>query len=184
MAQILVNNALVSTALRDAATTFKAAIVVSAAAILSQEKPDLDANAAAAVSHFDAFREKLRALRDGILQGAGNARALAMLSTAGTAEIDFEMFAGQMVSIDKLIEGNKRTLLAIVSESTRDGIELFAEQVGILGRTFQFAAFTAGEQAPEMPFKFDQFFLETIADLGQRDWSEAAGKPAPVAQRQ
>jgi hypothetical protein len=177
MPKIPVNTALVTAALRDAATTLKTAIVVSAAAILSQAKPDLDANAAAAVDQLDAFRDKLHTLRDGIRQGTGNAKALAVLSTAGTADIDFEALAQDIAVVDRLIEATRRTLFAVVSNNARDGIEMFAEQVGILGRHFQFVGFRAGEPAPAAPFQFDQFFLETIADLGQRDWSNAAGEP-------
>jgi hypothetical protein len=177
MPKIHVNTALVAAALRDAATTLKAAIVVSAAAILSQAKADLDANAAAAVDQLDAFREKLLALRDEIHQGAGNARALAVLSTAGTTDIDFELLDKDIVFVGQLTEATKRMLFTVVSNNARDGIEVFAEQVDILGRHFQFVGFRAGEPAPAAPFQFDQFFLETIADLGQRDWSDAAGEP-------
>lgn len=174
MPYILVNSAMVAGGLRDAATSLKAAIVVSAAAILSQAKPDLDANAAAAVSQFDAFRDKLRTLQDDIRKGAGNARALAVLSTVGTAEIDARLLDLDIACVDQFIKATEQMLFAVVSNSKRDGIEAFAEQVGILGRNFHNVAVSAGEPAPAVPFKFDQFFLETMADLGQRDWSDAA----------
>ncbi|MDB5500927.1 MAG: hypothetical protein JWR89_829 [Tardiphaga sp.] len=177
MPHIQVNTALVSAALRDAATTLKAAVAVSAAAILSQAKADLEANAAAALGHLDAFRNKLDALRDAILHGRGNAMALATISNVGTAEVDTDALAAKIAIIDGRLDRFKEALLTIVGSAERDGLDVFAERAGALGRAFQDLAFTAGEPIAAAPFQFDQFFLETMADLGQRDWSDAAEGP-------
>src|SRR4051812_2937343 len=91
MSQIHLNNALLATSLRDAATPLKAALVVSAAAILSQAKPDLDANAAAARQHLDVFCHQLHAMRDGILLNRDNAAALAVVSRASTVQLDTDV---------------------------------------------------------------------------------------------
>ena len=179
MPTIQVNTAQVSTALRDAATTLKAAITVSAAAILSQSQGDLEANAAAAARHFDAFRGKLDALKETIVKGSGNAAALAMISTAGTAEVDAAALKSRIAGIDGSIERIKHALFSVVGSAERDGIEAFAERVGELGRAFQDVAFSAGEPAAAAPFQFDQFFLEAMAELGQRDWSDAAEGQRP-----
>jgi len=130
-------------ALRDAATTLKAAIAVSAAAILSQAEADLKANAAAAIEHFDAFGRKLDALRTDSL----NERIGVVAERMDIA---------------------KATLFEVVGSAERDGLAVYAERVGELG-----AAFNAvmAHAAPVPPFQFDQFFLETMHDLGQRDWS-------------
>lgn len=134
-------------ALRDAATTLKAALAVSAAAILSQAEADLKANAAAAIAHFDTFGRKLDALRtDALNAGIG-----------GVAE---------------RIDIAKASLFDVVGSPERDGVAIFAERIGELGAAFNAVLAKAG-QAPEPPFQFDQFFLESLHDLGQRDWSDA-----------
>lgn len=138
----------IAAALRDAATTLKAALAVSAAAILSQAEPDLKANAAAAIQHFDMFGRKLDALRtDALNAGIG------------------------IVAIR--IDVTKASLFEVVGSPERDGLAIFAECVGELGAEFNAVMAKAG-QAPEPPFQFDQFFLESMHDLGQRDWSEGA----------
>lgn len=173
MPRIQVNTALVSAALRDAGTTLKAAIVVSAAAILSQAKADLEANATAAAGHLDAFRGKLDALCEAMLGGKGNAAALAMISSSGTADVDTDALAAKIAIVEGLVDRIRQALFAVVGSATRDGFDVFAARAGELGRAFQDVAFTAGEPAAAAPFQFDQFFLETMADLGQRDWSDA-----------
>ena len=177
MARIHVNTGQVSAALRAAATVLKAAIVAAAAAILSQAKADLEANAANAVDHLGAFRDKLHALHEAMLQDSGNAAALAVISSAGTAEVDIDAVAARIATVDDQIERARAALLAVVGSAQRDGIDVFAKHVGILGRAFQDVAISAGEQAAAMPFQFDQFFLETMADLGQRDWSATGTGP-------
>lgn len=175
MARIQVKTGQVSAELRAAATALKAAIVVAAAAILSQDKADLDANAAAAIGHLDAFHGKLDALHDQLLQDSGNAAALAIVSSAGTAEVDIQAVAARIAAVDELIERTKAALFTVVGSAERDGIDVFAECVGALGRAFQDTALAAGAPAiTATPFQFDQFFLETMHDLGQRDWSAAA----------
>ncbi|MET0879699.1 MAG: hypothetical protein ABWY14_21425 [Tardiphaga sp.] len=171
MPRIQVNTAQVSAALRDAGTTLKAAITLSAAAILSQTESDLEANAAAAARHLDAFRSKLDALTEAILNGSGNAAALATISTAGTAEVETAELKSKVAVAAGLVERIRRALFVVVSSADRDGIDAFAELAGELGRAFQDVAFSAGEPAAAAPFQFDQFFLETMAELGQRDWS-------------
>jgi hypothetical protein len=173
MPKIQVNTALVAAAARDAATSLKAAIVVAAAAILSQAKADLEANAAAAVEHLHAFRRKLDALHDGVLLGRGNAAALATIAHVGTADIDTDALAVKIAGIDASIARLEQTLFSVVGSATREGIDVFAERAGALGRAFQDVTFTAGEPAAAKPFQFDQFFLETMADLGRRDWGDA-----------
>lgn len=132
-------------ALRDAATTLKAAIAVSAAAILSQAEADLKANATAAIDHFDSFGRKLDALRTDTLN------------------------AGIGV-IAQRIDLTKASLFEVVGSPERDGLTIFAERVGELGAALNAVMATAGD-APAPPFQFDQFFLESLHDLGQRDWS-------------
>ncbi|MDB5620198.1 hypothetical protein [Tardiphaga sp.] len=134
-------------ALRDAATTLKAAIVVSAAAILSQADADLRANAAAAVEHFDSFGRKLDTLRTNSL----NDRISVVASKTDIA---------------------KTTLFEVVGSAEREGLATFAERVGELGQAFNEVMAQAG-LASTPPFQFDQFFLESMHDLGQRDWSDA-----------
>ena len=136
----------ISSALRDAATTLKAAIAVSAAAILSQAEADLKANATAAINHFDAFGRKLDALRtDALNAGIG--------------------------VIAERIDITKASLFEVVGSPERDGLAIFAERVGELGSALNSVMTLAGK-APEPPFQFDQFFLESMHDLGQRDWSD------------
>ena len=135
-------------ALRDAATTLKAALAVSAAAILSQAEADLKANAAAAIQHFDMLGRKLDALRtDALNAGIG--------------------------VVARRIDFTKASLFEVVGSPERDGLAIFAERVGELGAELNAVMAKAG-QAPEPPFQFDQFFLESMHDLGQRDWSEGA----------
>jgi hypothetical protein len=135
-------------ALRGAATTLKAALAVSAAAILSQTEADLKANAAAAIQHFDMFGRKLDALRtDALNAGIG--------------------------VVVRRIDVTKASLFDVVGSPERDGLATFAERVGELGAELNAVMAKAG-QAPEPPFQFDQFFLESMHDLGQRDWSEGA----------
>lgn len=173
MARIQVNTEQVSAALRAAATALKAAIVVAAAAILSQARADLEANAAAAVDHLDTFRSKLDALHDAMLRDSGNAAALATISSAGTADIDIDAVAAGIAAVDDQIARTKAALFAVVGSAERDGIDTFAERVGALGRAFHDTTLAAGAPAiTALPFQFDQFFLETMHDLGQRDWSD------------
>jgi hypothetical protein len=134
-------------ALRDAATSLKAAIAVSAAAILSQVEADLRANAAAAIDHFDTFGRKLDSLRtDALNPGIG--------------------------VVAERIDNTKATLFEVVGSPERDGLAIFAERVGELGAALNAVMAEAG-QAPQPPFQFDQFFLESMHDLGQRDWGDA-----------
>jgi uncharacterized protein with beta-barrel porin domain len=134
-------------ALRDAATTLKAAIAVSAAAILSQADADLRANAAAAIEHYETFGRKLDALRtDGLNAGIG--------------------------VVAERIDIAKASLFEVVGSPERDGLAIFADRVGELGSALNAVMATAG-RAPEPPFRFEQFFLESMHDLGQRDWSDA-----------
>ncbi|MEH2475719.1 hypothetical protein V1281_003106 [Nitrobacteraceae bacterium AZCC 2161] len=171
MPKILVNTELVSAALKPVATTLKAAVVVSAAAVLSQAKGDLEANAAAAVTHLDEFSQKLHAVRNGMLQQ--NAVASAIISNAHTAEIDVDALHEKIGTVDDQVEGTKEALFEIVGSAERDGLDVFAERVGALGRALQdVMALAAGDRlAAAPPFMFDQFFLETMHDLSQRDWS-------------
>ena len=136
-------------ALRDAATTLKAAIAVSAAAILSQAEADLRANAAAAIEHFDSFGRKLDALRTDALND------------------NIGLVADRM-------DIAKASLFEVVGSPERDGLTVFAERVGELGAAFHAVMVKAG-CAPTPPFLFDQFFLESMHDLGQRDWTDGAG---------
>jgi hypothetical protein len=143
---------LIPAALRGAETTLKAAIVVSAAAILSQAEADLKANAAAAIGHFDGFGRKLDALRTHALND-------------------------RIGVVAERIDIAKATLFEVVGSAERDGLALFAERIGELGAAFNDVMAQAGA-APTPPLQFDQFFLESMHDLGQRDWSDTgAGAP-------
>lgn len=134
-------------ALRDAATKLKAAIVVSAAAILSRAEADLKANAAAAIAHFDAFEQKLDALRTDALNDS-------------------------IGVVARRIDITKASLFEVVGSAERDGLAIFAERVGELGAALNAVMAQAGS-APSPPFQFEQLFLESMHDLGQRDWSDA-----------
>ncbi len=134
-------------ALRDAATTLKAAIVVSAAAILSQAEADLKANAAAAIAHFDAFERKLDALRTDALND-------------------------RIGDVAKRTDIAKASLFEVVGSAERDGLAIFAKRIGELGTALNAVMAQAGS-APIPPFQFEQFLLESMHDLGQRDWSGA-----------
>jgi hypothetical protein len=134
-------------ALRAAATTLKAAIAVSAAAILSQAEADLRANATAAIGHFETFGRKLDALRTDALNAC-------------------------IGVVAERIDITKATLFEVVGSPERDGLAIFAERVGELGEALNAVMAKAGP-APTPPFQFGQFFLESMHDLGQRDWSDA-----------
>ena len=138
----------VPSCLRKAMTTLKAAIVVSAAAILSQSEADLHANAAAAAGHFELFMRTLDPLRS-------------------------EALNGRIGVVAERVDVARTTLLAVVGSAERDGLESFAERIGELGAAFNdVLAEACAATAP--PFRFDQFFLESMHELGQRDWSGAS----------
>ena len=172
MATIRINTELALAALRRSATTLKAAIAVSAAAILSETDGDLQANSSAALAHFDDFGQKLEAVSAAVQDK--NALAAAVVSHAGVSEVDLDALGRQIELIHGLLKTTKRSLRAVVGSRTRDGIDIFAGHVGSLGRSLQHLAFHAGEPAATTPFMFEQFFLKTMADLGQRDWSDGA----------
>lgn len=172
MAKIRINTEMALVALRRSATMLKAAIAVSAAAILSETDGDLQANSSAALSHFDDFGQKLKAVSAAVQDK--NAIAAAIVLHAGVSEIDVDALGKQLELMHGLLKTTRRSLRAVVGSRTRDGIDVFAGHVGSLGRCFQHFAFSVGEPAAATPFMFEQFFLETMADLGQRDWSDGA----------
>ena len=101
----------------------------------------------AAIAHYDTFGRKLDALRTGVLNDGISAVA-------------------------ERTDIAKASLFEVVGSSERDGLTNFAERIGELGAAFNAVLAQAG-QAPASPFQFDQFFLESLHDLGQRDWSDA-----------
>lgn len=171
MPKLLVKTEQVSVSLRKVTSTLKAAIVVSAAAILSRTSDDLEANAANAMGHFDDFAGQFHGIRQGMLPRA-------LLSTTYVLGTDIEIEASVCDEAIKRIDGHlasARQAFRTVAESPeRDGLDVFTESVGALGRAFQgFTALVTPEK-DATPFLFDQFFLEAMQDLAQRDWSAAA----------
>lgn len=164
---VITDTALAS--LQKVLSTLKAAAVVSAAAILSQGKSDLEANAAAATGHFDGVSRQLDAFRKCVLENA--------LSPAKTGvrivDVDIDALDRLIDNADQQIVQTRDALFAVVESSERNGLEAFAERIGELGRALQEAiALIAPSAFPgETPFKFDQFFLESLQELSQRDWS-------------
>lgn len=162
----------VSPALRKAASTLKAAAVVSAAAILSQTQSDLDANVAAAAGHFDDVAQQLHAMRSNILKDAlAQARP-----QGGTTDVDIDLLDRVIGHVDDDIALTKEALIDIAGSAERDGLDAFVQRIGDLGRALQDVATTLGEKLPDgtQPFLYDQFFLEAMHDLAQRDWSASA----------
>lgn len=162
----------VSPALRKAASTLKAAAVVSAAAILSQSQSDLEANAAAAAGHFDDVAQQLHAMRSNVLKDAlAQARP-----QDGTTDVDIDLLDRMIGRVDDGIALTKEALFEIAGSTERDGLDSFVQYIGDLGRALQDVAATLGEQLPSgtQPFLYDQFFLESMHELAQRDWRASA----------
>jgi hypothetical protein len=155
--------------LRQALSTLKAAAVVSAAAVLSQGKSDLEANAAAATGHLDNVSRQLHAFRKGVLQDA------LVPAEEGTMAVDVDIDAldRSIDSVDQHIIQAKDALFAVAESADRTGLEAFAERIGELGRALLDVVDLIAPSAAhnEAPFLFDQFFLESLQELSQRDWS-------------
>jgi hypothetical protein len=158
----------VSPALRKAASTLKAAAVVSAAAILSRSQSDLEANAAAAAGHFDDVAQQLHAMRNNVLKEAlDQARP-----QGGTTDVDIDLLDQAIGRVDDGIALTKEALIEIAGSAEREGLDSFVQHIGDLGRALQDVAATLGEQLPSgtQSFLYDQFFLESMHELAQRDW--------------
>lgn len=156
--------------LRQALSTLKAAAVVSAAAVLSQGKSDLEANAAAATGHLDNVSRQLHAFRKGVLQDDALVPA-----EEGTMAVDVDIDAldRSIDSVDQHIIQAKDALFAVAESADRTGLEAFAKRTGELGRALLDVVDLIAPSAAhnEAPFLFDQFFLESLQELSQRDWS-------------
>ncbi|MES2030135.1 MAG: hypothetical protein V4477_13240 [Pseudomonadota bacterium] len=155
--------------LRKVMSTLKAAAVVSAAAILSQGKSDLEANAAAATGHFDDVSRQLHAFRKDALENA-----LSPAQTGGkTVDVDIDALDRLIDNVDQHIARTRDALFAVAESADRSGLEAFAERLGHLGHALQeVTALIAPSPSPgEAPFLFDQLFLESLQELSQRDWS-------------
>lgn len=155
--------------LRKVISALKAATVVSAAAILSQGKSDLEANAAAAFGHFEDVSRQLHTFRKAVLEDA----LIPANDNAVTVDVDIDALDRVVDDVDLQISQTKGALHAVVESSDRSGLEAFAERIGELGRALQeVSILIAPSTSPgEAPFLFDQFFLESLQELSQRDWS-------------
>ncbi|QUS41040.1 hypothetical protein RPMA_20980 [Tardiphaga alba] len=171
MAELRIKLTDLAAPLRKAESTLKAAIVVSAAAVLSQSAGDRAANAAAAHGHFDDFAALLPALRGGMVP-------VALLSRpAGTDEIEIDAarLDTSMATISTRQGSAEQALRDVIARQTRDDIDVLAQRIGHLGRAFQHLASLVTGETDDTPFRFDQFFREAMQDLAQRDWSATDG---------
>jgi hypothetical protein len=157
-------------ALRKAISALKAALVVSAAAVLSQVQGDLEANTKAALGHLDDFGTALHAVRDDILQQATTA-----LRPAGDqqTELDTNLLTLLVNVVENRSATFRQALYDIVGSPERDGLDDFVAAIGELGTATHdvIAALTGPPPQDNPPFRYDQFFLESMQDLSQRDWS-------------
>lgn len=155
--------------LRKTLSMLKAAAVVSAAAVLSQGKSDLEANAAAAFGHFENVSQQLHMFRKSVLEDA----LIPTEDNAITVDVGIDALDHVIDDIDQRIVQTKDALFAVVESSDRSGLEAFTESIGDLGRALQeITALIAPAALPgAAPFLFDQFFLESLQELSQRDWS-------------
>ena len=170
MSKLQVNAELALATLPDLSNVLKKTIVVSAAAVLSRLPNDLKANAAAAVAHLDEMGRKLDGLRNDVSQAS--AASLAAKPNGQILAIDGELFAEKVGIVDQRIDGYKDALFDVIESEQRDGLEVFCSRVGALGRAIQdVAALLTDKQSPESAFHFDQFFLDTMAELSKSDWS-------------
>ncbi|WP_441278035.1 hypothetical protein AB7783_14715 [Tardiphaga sp. 172_B4_N1_3] len=155
--------------LRKVISTLKAATVVSAAAILSQGKSDLEANAAAAFGHYEDVSRQLHMFRKNVLEDA----LIPTKDNTDTVDVDIDALDRAVDDVDLLIAQTKGALHAVVESSDRSGLEAFAERIGELGRALLGMVTLIAPSAAhgDAPFLFDQFFLESLQELSQRDWS-------------
>ena len=153
----------------------KKTIVVSAAAVLSRLPNDLKANAAAAVAHLDGMGRKLNGLRNDVSQASS--ASLAAKPNGRILEIDGELFAEKVGVVDERIDEYKDALFDVIESEQRGGLEVFCSRVGALGRAIQdVVRLLTDKESPESAFHFDQFFLDTMAELSKSDWS-TPGEP-------
>jgi hypothetical protein len=167
---IPVNNARYAPSLRKAISTLKAALAVSAAAILSQGKGDLEANASAALGHLDDFTAQLHAVCDDVL------RQVAVPSPeadGGNSDIDGNLLTLMVGIVEDRAARLKQALYDVVGSPERDGLDAFVASVEALGTATNDVEklLTASASEDTTPFRYDQFFLESMQDLSQRDWS-------------
>jgi hypothetical protein len=155
--------------LQKALSTLKAAAVVSAAAILSQGKSDLEANAAAALGHFEDVSRQLHMFRKSALEDA----LTPAKDNTVTVDVDIDALDRTVHDVDHQIAQARDALHAVVESSDRSGLEAFAEHIGELGRVLLGMVPLIAPSAAhgDAPFLFDQFFLESLQELSQRDWS-------------
>jgi hypothetical protein len=156
--------------LRQAASTLKAALVVSAAAILSQGQSDLEANAAAALGHLDVFTAQVQALRDDVLQQDATPAPALPEGIAGTDSHLLDLMTG---IVDDRSADLRQALHDVVGHPERDALDAFVASAGALGQAMHDITALLTPSAPDhaAPFPYDQFFLESMQDLSQRDWS-------------
>jgi hypothetical protein len=154
-------------ALRKAVSTFKAALVVSAAAILSQGQGDLEANASAATGHLDDMLAQLRTVCDVVR------RQDAVDSGETTRAIDGNLLDLLIGVVEDRTARLRDALYAVVGHPERDGLEAFVAAAGEAGTAVDelVALLTGPPAADATPFRYDQFFLESMQDLAQRDWT-------------
>lgn len=156
--------------LRKAVSTLKAALVVSAAAILSQGKADLEANAATAFGHFDDFLIQIDAICDDALTDEGARRSG---SSASLRNIDSQLLELLTDVVDGRTGTVEQALKAITGSSDRSGLDDLSVAIGELGNalTDLMAIFAPPSDENVRPFRYDQFFLQAMQELGERDWS-------------
>jgi hypothetical protein len=156
--------------LLDLANVLKKTIVVSAAAVLSRMTNDLKANAASAVAHLDEMGRKLDGLRNDVSQR--RAVSFAAKLKGQVLEIDGELFSERVGIVDDRIDGYKDALFDVIESEQRESLEFLCRRVGALGRAIQdVVALLTDKELAGSPLYFDQFFIDTMAELSKSNWS-------------
>ena len=131
---------------------------------------DLKANAASAVAYFDEMDRKLDGLRNDVSQG--RAVSLAAKLKRQILEIDSEVFSEWVGIVDERIDDYKDALFDLIESEQREGLELFCRRVGALGRAIQdVVGLLTDKELAGSTLQFDQFFMDTMAELSKSDWS-------------
>ena len=170
MSRVQVNTEIALATLLDLANVLKKTIVVSAAAVLSRMPNDLKANAASAVAYLDEMGRKLDGLRNDVSQS--RAVSLAAKLKGQILEIDGELFAERAGIVDERIDGYRDALFDVIESEQREGLEFFCRRIGALGRAIQdVIGLISNEELAGSALQFDQFFMDTMAELSKSDWN-------------
>jgi hypothetical protein len=171
--KLRVNAAVVAAELFELGDDLKAAIVVSAAALLSRRGDDLEANAHLVVARLQEMHQKLNDVRNGVLERKG-VSIIARLR-GRTKDIDSNRFTEATNLIDDRIDSYKDVFRSVLESKDREGIDVFARRVGALGRAIQDAiGLVAGNALMGSPFLFDALFAQTMEELSGKRWDDGA----------